>query len=214
MDISWIDGQSPTVLEPVDQEGVSKQSAVSRRCIATGEVQPKDRMVRWVVGPDSVLVPDLAEKLPGRGFWVTSDRRILGQSIRRRLFSRAARQPVVVPDDTLERLEILLRGRCLQLVGLARRAGQAVAGLEKVRSWLEKERAGLLLEARDGSVDGWRKIAASGRGRELPVLRRFDAAELGTAWGRDIVVHGAVAEGSLAQRLLIEARRLDGVTGG
>ena len=45
-----------------------------RRCIATGEVQPKQGMIRFVVGPDNQIVPDLLEKLPGRGIWASCDR--------------------------------------------------------------------------------------------------------------------------------------------
>ena len=40
-----------------------------RKCIATGEVQPKYGLIRFVVGPDQMVVPDVLEKLPGRG-WV------------------------------------------------------------------------------------------------------------------------------------------------
>ena len=46
-----------------------------RRCIATGEVQPKHGLIRFVVGPEGQVVPDLSEKLPGRGIWVAADRR-------------------------------------------------------------------------------------------------------------------------------------------
>ena len=48
-----------------------------RRCIVTGDVQPKGGLIRFVVGPDGMVVPDLAEKLPGRGLWVSADRAVM-----------------------------------------------------------------------------------------------------------------------------------------
>ena len=33
-----------------------------RRCIATGREQPKASLIRFVIGPDDTLVPDLEEK--------------------------------------------------------------------------------------------------------------------------------------------------------
>ena len=39
-----------------------------RRCIATGESQPKAGLIRFGLGPDAEVVPDLLARLPGRGF--------------------------------------------------------------------------------------------------------------------------------------------------
>ena len=51
-----------------------------RKCIATGEVQPKNGLIRFVVGPESQIVPDVLEKLPGRGIWVSADREALDKA--------------------------------------------------------------------------------------------------------------------------------------
>ena len=61
-----------------------------RRCIVTGETQPKAGLIRFVAGPDGQVVPDLAEKLPGRGFWVVADRQALDRAAAKGLFSRGA----------------------------------------------------------------------------------------------------------------------------
>jgi len=53
---------------------IKDRETPERRCIVTGEVQPKAGLIRFVAGPDGEVVPDLAEKLPGRGFWVVADR--------------------------------------------------------------------------------------------------------------------------------------------
>ena len=64
-----------------------------RKCIATGEVQPKTGLIRFAVSPDGQVVPDLAEKLPGRGIWVSADRAAVEKAVKKGLFARAAKQP-------------------------------------------------------------------------------------------------------------------------
>ncbi len=102
-----------------------------RKCIATGALRPKDEMLRFVVGPDGSLVPDLDGCLPGRGLWLSAQRDMVNTACAKGLFSRAARHGVEVSADLAEQLEGLMVRRCLDLLGLARRAGEAVAGFEK-----------------------------------------------------------------------------------
>jgi len=53
------------------------RSVSERRCIASGKVQPTTGMIRFVVGPESEIVPDVLGKLPGRGIWITAERAAL-----------------------------------------------------------------------------------------------------------------------------------------
>lgn len=186
-----------------------------RRCIASGEVRPQHELLRFVVSPDGVLAPDPAGELPGRGFWLRPRRDMIEKARRRRLFARAARAAVTVPEDLPEQVERLLRRRCLDLVGLAARARQAVAGHVKVRGCLERGAAAVLLEARDGAADGRDKLRRLGRAvrPELPVIALFDSAELGRALGRAPTVHVALKPGRLAARLEAECGRLAALTG-
>ncbi|MBC7156104.1 MAG: DUF448 domain-containing protein, partial [Rhodobacteraceae bacterium] len=68
-----------------------------RRCIATGLSAPTAGLVRFVVGPDGVVWPDVAAKLPGRGIWVSAERAALDRAVAKGLFSRAAKRAVTVP---------------------------------------------------------------------------------------------------------------------
>ncbi len=196
---------------PPSARAADADRAPTRRCIATRRVLPKAALVRFVVAPDGTVTPDLAGDLPGRGLWVTADRTALAQAVKRNLFARAAKAPVRVPADLAERTATLLRQRCLHLIGLARRAGQAVAGYEKVRGWLAAGRTAVLLAASDGAADGRTRLARLADG--VPILTVFTAAELGEVFGRDIAVHAALAPGGLARRLVDETARLEGVTG-
>ena len=112
-----------------------------RRCLATGSIRPKEEMIRFVAGPLSELVPDLAAKLPGRGLWLSPDRDVVHTALTKGLFAKAARRKLTVPPDLAQRLEALMRRRCLDILGMARRAGLVVAGFDQVKEALAKGRA-------------------------------------------------------------------------
>ena len=193
---------APPSLTPQD-------AAPQRRCVATGRSDDQGALVRFVLDPEGTLVPDLDHKLPGRGLYVAADRAALDLALKKKSFSRAARQPVTVPEDLAERLEALLVERCRQLIGLARRAGQAVAGHDRVEEWLKSGQAAFLLQAADGSEAGRAKLA--GKARDLPVFAVLTAAELALPFGRDHIVHVALAPGGLARRLQCDLTRLKGL---
>ena len=167
--------------------------------------------MRFVVGPDGVIVPDISERLPGRGLWLSASRDIIGEACAKNVFAKAARGQVQVsvPDDLSDRVEQLLRQRCLEIIGLARRAGQMVGGYEKVRSYFKTETAGVLIAANDGAEDGRSKISALAP--EIPLFDCFNGGELGAAIGRDRLVHAIITEGGFANSLLVEANKLVGL---
>jgi ribosomal protein L7Ae-like RNA K-turn-binding protein len=137
----------------------------------SGEVKEIGGLVRFVVAPDGAVVPDISDRLPGRGM-----------------------------------SEALLARRCLDLLGLARRAGQAALGFEKVRALIRAGGAILLIAARDGADHGKSKLHGLGKG--LPVVGLFTNAELSLAFGRENVIHAALAPGRLADSFLSETVRL------
>ena len=205
--------RSPEGSPPEDSFGAEPLKEPLRRCIVSGEVRPKAELLRFVVGPDGQVVPDIKGSLPGRGLWLLPQGPILEKARKRRLFARAARRQVTVAEDLVSQISRLLRRRCLDLIGLAKRAGQVVSGFEQVRPWLAEGRAGVLLAASDGASDGRGRLKALGLALrpDLPVIDVFSSAELGAALGREGVVHAAVAEGDLARKLLSEAARLSGL---
>jgi uncharacterized protein len=184
------------------------ETGATRRCLVTGAVQPKAGLVRFVVSPEGAILPDVAERLPGRGLWLTSRRDIVSAAVAKRLFGRAARRPVIVDDALADRVEALLVARCRDLIGLARRAGEATMGFVKVERMLAAGVAGLLLGAADGARDGRVKLQALAPG--LPERAELTAVELGAAFGREAVVHVALREGRLAAALTRELDRLNG----
>ncbi|MDA0240238.1 MAG: RNA-binding protein [Proteobacteria bacterium] len=188
-----------------------KGAAGERRCIVSGVVLPKGEMLRFVAGPDGGVVLDLGERLPGRGMWLRPDRSLIETACAKGLFSRAAGTHISVASDLPDQLADRLRHRCLDAIGLARRAGQMVSGYEKVRSALKTGKMGVLLGASDGAPADKQDLQRSAA--TVPVVELFTAAELGAATGRDRTVHGAIEAGKLSVSFLRDADRLAGVMG-
>ncbi len=191
---------------------VQSRAEPERRCIVTRETGPKAGLIRFVVGPGDEIVPDLAGRLPGRGLWVTAEATVLRQAAAKGHFARAAKQPVQVPPDLAERVEALLVQRLVDFMALARRAGEALAGLEKAKAALVSGEAVLLVQASDGSVR--ERASLRPPDGENTLVSCLSGDELGMAFGRDRVVHAAVLAGGLADRIRSEALRLDGIRAG
>ena len=186
----------------------SRDDGAMRKCIATGEALPKAALIRFVVGPDGVIVPDVLGKLPGRGIWVKAERAALETAAGKGVFSRAAKQAVTVPDDLVQMIEAQIAHRLIDLIALARKSGLAVSGFEKVKGWLNVEDVKVLLQSSDGSERGKTKLWTPEGARYVGCLT---SDELGQAFGRETVVHAAICAGGLAQRVVEEAARLKGL---
>jgi len=183
-----------------------------RRDIVSGEVMAEEKLIRFVAGPEGVIVPDLARKLPGRGLWVAADRASVETAVKKNLFARAAKAQVKAPVDLADSIENLLRRRLLSGLGLARKAGEITSGFEKVSQALSAGKAAWLIEASDGARDGRRKMLAVLRKspRTPSVIGAFSAAELGLALGAENVIHTAFLAGRAADRWAQDVCRLSG----
>ncbi|NQZ73612.1 MAG: RNA-binding protein, partial [Dinoroseobacter sp.] len=137
-----------------------RSNGPERRCIATGEVRPKSQLIRFVVGPDGQIVPDILGRLPGRGIWVSAERSAIETAIKKKAFGRSAKMQVSVPGDLADQVEALVLGRISSLLAMARKAGNAIAGFEKVKGALVTEWAIVLIQASDGSARGKSKLRA------------------------------------------------------
>jgi predicted RNA-binding protein YlxR (DUF448 family)/ribosomal protein L7Ae-like RNA K-turn-binding protein len=186
----------------------AQNRTAQRRCIVTGEVRPREELLRFVVDPSGRVIPDITGRAPGRGIWLTPDREAVRKAVSRKLFARAARRAVEADPALDDVLEGLLASRCVELIGLARRAGQAVSGFEKVRARLKQGQAAILIEASDAAVDGREKLQRLAAG--VTVLDCLTSEEMGRAFGRDQAVHAMLAPGALAQKFELEARKLKG----
>ena len=182
-----------------------------RKCIATGESRPKAGLIRFCLGPDGQIVPDVLGKLPGRGIYVSATRAAIDKAVKKNLFARAARQPVKLPEGLADLVERLVAQRTVDLLSMARKAGEAVTGYEKVKDWLVKGKGVTLIQASDGSERGKTKLHAPDG--ENGFIGCLSAGEIGLAFGRERAIHAALAAGGLRSRVVEEAAKLAGLRG-
>lgn len=184
----------------------NREAGPERRCLATGEVRPASELIRFVVGPDATIVPDLLGKLPGRGLWLSPTKAAFATAIKKGAFARGAKAQVTVPEGLAESVEAGLADRVIHLISLSRKAGSAVAGFEKVKDKLAREEVQVLIQASDGSERGKTKLRPPhGPNSHLTCLTQ---SELGLAFSRDHVIHAALASGGLTQRVVEDAAKL------
>ncbi|MDI9408022.1 MAG: DUF448 domain-containing protein [Candidatus Pacebacteria bacterium] len=187
--------------------GDKEEKGLLRRSVASGESHPKNELLRCVVSPTGELVFDAPQKLLGRGYYIESNRDLIEQAIKKRAFSRAARRDIKIPAEFLAKIEDNLLQRCLSLIGLARRAGKAVMGYDKVVEKIGRGEIGLLIQASDAASGGRDKLKAAARNiAEYAVLTTDELAQV---FGRDRVVHVAIGGGKLAQNLKISLSQLE-----
>lgn len=187
-------------------------NATQRRDIASGETIDADGLIRFVVSPDGVLVPDVSHKLPGRGLWVRSDRASLEIAIKKNIFSKAAKRQVKTDAGLSGRVHDLLRRRCLDLLGLARREGGLVSGFEKVLTTTKSGKTAWLIEASDSAEDGRKRVLAAARAvnNGVKLCGCFGNAELSLALGLENAIHVALLPGRRVERWSLEMKRLSG----
>jgi uncharacterized protein len=187
-------------------EAEALASPTLRRCIVTRQALEKPAMIRFVVDPDGRVTPDLKERLSGRGLWVTASREALDQAVARHAFSKAAKQSVKVAPDLGAQVAALAKREVADLLGLARKSGQLVAGFEKVEAALRAGKVRVLVAASDGAEDGRGKLARLA-GSGVEICAPLTAAELAQALGREHAVHAAIKAGGIAEKTIIAARR-------
>lgn len=204
--------KSDVAVTGTEGNAVDGSDASVRQCAVTRERLGKEALVRFVLSPDGVVTPDVAEKLPGRGVWIKADRAVLAEAVKKNAFARAFKTSVQVPDGLPDTVEGLLVQRFVGLLGMAKKGGDVVLGFDQVHVALNKRAPGLMLEASDGAEDGRSKLyfLAKGLYSEVQVAGALTSTELGMAFGRERVIHGLVRKGPFAKALKAAYARLAG----
>jgi uncharacterized protein len=186
-----------------------KAAGTERLCVVARVAKPVDDLLRFVVGPDGTLAPDIKRKLPGRGVWVTASRRALETAVRRGAFARSLKDSIRIPADLPDLVDRLLARAALDALAIANKAGRVVAGFERVGSALKADRPAALIHAAEASPDGVRKLAGAQTGAPVPLVRTFTASQLGLALGRPNVIHAALLGGREGDSFLARWRTLE-----
>ena len=216
---------------------LKRKAEPERTCAVTREKLTPPDLIRFVRAPDGTITPDLANRLPGRGVWLSLDATIVDKAARQNAFARSLKQPVIVPEALSALVEKLLLDRCIQALAMANKAGSVVAGFAKVESAIGTGSVAALVHAADASADGSAKldgklraslaragaaataavegesssvasVAASPELRGPAIVTDLVGHELSLALGRENVVHAAVIRGGAARYFLTEVERL------
>ena len=189
-------------------------------CALTRAERPVAELIRFVLGPDGVLVPDTEARAEGRGVWISLSRDAVGEAVRRKVFSRSLKTEVAVPEDLPGLVELRLQQRYLSALGMARKAGQLTFGATKVRGLIESGDLVALITATDAAVDGRSKMVGPLKalhyaaqehgidGFEVPHFELLSSEQMGLALGLENVIHAALTRGAAAQSAVEKARRL------
>ncbi len=179
-----------------------------RTCLVSGTSTAKSELIRFVLSPQGYVVPDIRNKLSGRGVYVTADKKLLERAMQKSLFSRGFGTNVSVPTELIATIESALVRRVIEYISLARKSGLAVAGFEKVKTWIKNYPVDVLLQASDGSLRGKSKLPAL---NACFIVNVLSASELGIAFGRNNVVHAVLRTSTLASSVVKEATKLAGL---
>ncbi len=186
-----------------------------RTCIVTRTNGDPHGMIRFVAGPDGMVVADLKRNLPGRGCWVTATRSKVDEAVRRKLFRRGLKADVEAAADLGARVDALLVRAALGSLGLARKAGGLVMGAAKCEASVRSGKAIGVLHALEGADDGIRKLDQARRAVEymggpvIPAYKLFSGAELDLALGATNVIHAAVLGGDAGRAAIKRVVALD-----
>lgn len=192
-----------------------RRADTMRQCALTRREMPIADLIRFVVGPDDVLVPDIDARAEGRGVWITATAAAVGAAVKKKVFAKSLKAPVIVPDDLAEQAARRLEQRLLGALGLARKAGQLATGAAKVRAAIDRGEVVALITATDAAADGRDKLvgalkarrAAAGNGAEVPHYQLLSSDQLGLALGLENVIHAALTTGAAAKSALARAER-------
>jgi len=190
-----------------------------RRSIVTREKGEQTQMIRFVIGPDAVVVPDIRGNLPGRGAWVECARKKIEEAVRRQAFTRSFKQTVKVPDDLVGQVDRLLVQSTLKALAMARRGGGVVTGANQVEAALRRGRVAVVLHALEAAADGRRKIAQAAfaaqkdGGAAVDIEMLFSQQQMSLAFGADHVIHVAVLNSLAAKGFIERLHRLKNYRG-
>lgn len=186
-----------------------------RLCAVSRVERPVDDLIRFVLGPDGAIGPDITGKLGGRGVWVTATNAAVSEAARRNVFAKSLKVNAKPAADLADLVEQQLLVRVRQSLSFANKAGLLTAGFTKVEKALEAGQVAVLIAAADGADDGSDRLErkfnaiSAAHGRTAMLTRCLRIADLSLAIGRPNVVHAALAHGGQSRAFLKECRRLE-----
>ena len=199
---------------------MARRAETTRMCALTRTERPVAELIRFVLGPDDVLVPDTDAKAEGRGVWISLNRQLVAEAVKKKVFARSLKTEVKLPEDLPGLTQTRLEGRYLNALSMARKAGQLTFGATKVRALIDNGSLIALITATDAAEDGRSKMVGPLKalhyaaeeeeitGFNVPHFELLSSEQMGLALGLENVIHAALTRGAAAQAAVEKARRL------
>lgn len=199
---------------------MARREETTRMCALTRAEKPVAELIRFVLGPDDVLVPDTDAKAEGRGVWISLNKVLVAEAVKKKVFARSLKTEVKLPEDLPGLTQTRLEARYLNALGMARKAGQLTFGATKVRALIDNGSLIALITATDAAEDGRSKMVGPLKalhyaaeeegiqGFQVPHFELLNSDQMGLALGLENVIHAALTRGAAAQAAVEKARRL------
>jgi uncharacterized protein len=161
-----------------------------RTCIGCRKSFDKNTLLRFVRAPDGQVVPDIKNKLPGRGAYTCLKSTCIHLASERKQFARAFKNDVLGIDPGQLQAEIItvMEDRIASYLALANKAGKVVSGSDLVADVLKRKQQGakLVLLATDISEDIGSKIRYLAEHNGVPHLTIFNKDRFGDLLGKGL----------------------------
>ncbi|GAA4663431.1 RNA-binding protein [Bartonella pachyuromydis] len=185
-----------------------------RTCIVTRKNASAKTLIRFVVGPNNQIVPDLKAHLPGRGVWIFARHSTIEAAIKKKAFHKSFKRDVEVVPNLAHIVDTLLLKSALANLSLARKAGAVVMGATKVDAAIRSGQVILVLHAKETTEDGKRKIAQAihtiqqQTNQNIKTISLFTSDEMRVAFGANPVMHAALLDTKAAEGFLKTIHKL------
>ncbi|HEY6874090.1 MAG TPA: DUF448 domain-containing protein [Geobacteraceae bacterium] len=185
------------------------RSVPQRSCLGCRRVADKGDLLRFVLAPDRSLVPDLREKLPGRGAYTCQKKSCLRAAVAKKQFARSFKGEVRcgTPDELVSLVAALMEERIAAYLALANKAGKVVSGGDTVVELLAKRSPGIICIASDISPDMGEKVAYLAARAGVEHFSLFDKERLGALIGKELRSVVAVECGGFSETIKKELER-------
>lgn len=181
-----------------------------RTCVGCRVSQPQASLVRYVLSPQQQLLVDYRQKLPGRGVYTCCDVDCIVKAVECKQLQRGLKveQLQVGSDQVVNAIIETLLQRIENLLGMARKSGQAVSGSSAILNSLKRNGSfAFVLLSDDVSTGIASKVLTAAESQRVEVFQMFSKGKIGEILGKGERSVAALQTGKLANAIKLEVQR-------
>lgn len=186
-----------------------------RSCILTRQPGDRGQLLRFAASHNNELIPDINNKLPGRGCWLTATRQAVISAMKLGSFNKSFKKEMLIDPNLPDLIDALLKKSILGSLALARKSGAIVHGSTKVINHIKTGKVLAVLHNIDAAEDGKRKIEQAIFARQrlyelekIHIFSLFTNDEVQIVFGRGNITHIAILNDNKTRGLINRINRL------